>query len=181
MATAEASSNLARYDGVKYGYRTPKPERPDRHVHAARAREGFGAEVKRRIMHRHLLRSVGRLLRRLLRARRSQVRTLIRRGLHAGLRGLRRRSPDPDLADRRPSGSARRSDDPLQMYLADVFTISANLAGVPGMQRQLRLHGRRPADRPADPREAIRRGARFCERRMPTSRRRRGGRGDRSL
>ena len=69
LAPAEASSNLSRFDGVRYGYRAPDYWRPDRHVSRKTRAQGFGEEVKRRILDRHV-RAVARLLRRLLSSRR---------------------------------------------------------------------------------------------------------------
>ena len=92
--------------------------------------EGFGAEVKRRIMLGTYVLSAGYYDAYYLKAQ--QVRTLIRRDYERGVRARRRRSRCR-RARRRRSGSARSIDDPLQMYLADVFTVSANLAGLPAI------------------------------------------------
>jgi aspartyl-tRNA(Asn)/glutamyl-tRNA(Gln) amidotransferase subunit A len=128
VATAEASSNLARYDGVRYGFRTSRPD--DLRTMYARTRaQGFGAEVKRRIMLGTYVLSAGYYDAYYLKAQ--QVRTLILR--------------DYDLAFERADVVAmptsptpafligERAADPLQMYLADVFTVSANLAGLPAI------------------------------------------------
>jgi aspartyl-tRNA(Asn)/glutamyl-tRNA(Gln) amidotransferase subunit A len=128
VATAEASSNLARYDGVRYGRRAEaaSPEA----MYAKTREQGFGAEVKRRIMLGTYVLSAGYFDAYYLKAQ--QVRTLIRRdfehafGAGADVVALPT-SPTPAF----PLGE--RVDDPLRMYVADVFTASANLAGLPGI------------------------------------------------
>ena len=136
IATAEASSNLARYDGVRYGQRVlPRPEdlaggRSALSEMYCRTRAaGFGAEVKRRILlGTYVLRS-GYYDAYYRRA--SQVRTLIRRDFLAAFEkcDVLATPTSPVLAF--PVGE--RSTDPLSMYLADVYTISCNLAGLPGL------------------------------------------------
>ena len=131
VATAEASSNLARYDGVRYGYRTPaEGGRTDLQTMYARTRaRGFGAEVKRRIMLGTYVLSAGYYDAYYLKAQ--QVRTLIRRDYDIAFEAVDAvavpTSPTPAFA------LGERVDDPLQMYLADVFTVSANLAGLPAI------------------------------------------------
>ncbi len=116
VAPAEASSNLARYAGVHYGRRTGRAA--DLYAMYARTRrEGFGPEVKRRIMLGTYALSAGYYDAFYLRAQR--VRTLVRRDFEAA----------PTAAFR----LGERTADPLQMYLADVFTVPVNLAGVPGI------------------------------------------------
>jgi aspartyl-tRNA(Asn)/glutamyl-tRNA(Gln) amidotransferase subunit A len=135
IATAEASSNLARYDGVRYGYRAP--DRPAGGDHAgalgrmyARTRElGFGPEVKRRIMLGTYVLSAGYYDAYYLKAQ--QVRTLILSDYNTAF-------DDVDAVAMPTSPTAafkigERVDDPLQMYLIDVFTVSANLAGLPAI------------------------------------------------
>jgi aspartyl-tRNA(Asn)/glutamyl-tRNA(Gln) amidotransferase subunit A len=112
IATAEASANLARFDGVRYGKRAEAPR--DLADHYARTRgEGFGKEVKRRIILGTYVLSSGYYDAFYLRAQ--KVRTLIR---------LSPTSPVPAFK------IGERMADPLQMYLADIFTIAANLAGI---------------------------------------------------
>ncbi|MGE3840384.1 MAG: Asp-tRNA(Asn)/Glu-tRNA(Gln) amidotransferase subunit GatA [Vicinamibacterales bacterium] len=130
VATAEASSNLARYDGVRYTTRATLP--PDGGLDAMydRTRElGFGAEVKRRILLGTYVLSAGYYDAFYLKAQ--QVRTLIRQDYERALSDtaaiLMPTSPVP------PFKLGERCADPLQMYLADVFTVSANLAGLPAM------------------------------------------------
>jgi aspartyl-tRNA(Asn)/glutamyl-tRNA(Gln) amidotransferase subunit A len=128
VATAEASSNLARYDGVRYGYRAPDAaalgEMYDRTRDA-----GFGPEVKRRILLGTYVLSAGYYDAYYLKAQ--QVRTLIRRDYEIALDAVdliaMPTSPTPAF------GLGDRMDDPLQMYLADVFTVAANLAGLPSI------------------------------------------------
>ncbi|MPZ17474.1 MAG: Asp-tRNA(Asn)/Glu-tRNA(Gln) amidotransferase subunit GatA [Luteitalea sp.] len=130
VATAEASSNLARYDGVRYGYRAPTDEHDGLTKMYSRTRDtGFGAEVKRRIMLGTYVLSAGYYDAYYLKAQ--QVRTLIRRDYEQAFDTLNvlvlPTSPTPAFR------LGERVNDPLQMYLADVFTVSANLAGIPGV------------------------------------------------
>ncbi len=130
VATAEASSNLARYDGVRYGVRPPLPREADLSAMYDLVREGgFGAEVKRRIMLGTYVLSAGYYDAFYLRAQ--QVRTLIRRDYDAAFEraDVLALPTSPTVAFR----LGERTGDPLQMYLADVFTVSANLAGIPGL------------------------------------------------
>jgi aspartyl-tRNA(Asn)/glutamyl-tRNA(Gln) amidotransferase subunit A len=128
IATAEASSNLARYDGVRYGFRAEDPK-DLREMYRRTREEGFGAEVKRRIMLGTYVLSSGYYDAYYLKAQ--QVRTLIQRDfLNAFGRCdaiLTPTSPTPAF----PLGE--KTDDPLSMYLSDVYTCMANLAGVPGV------------------------------------------------
>ena len=131
IAAAEASSNLARYDGVRYTRRAPlDPADATLMAMYDRTRsEGFGAEVKRRIMLGTYALSAGYYDAHYLKAQ--QVRTLIRRDYERALETvdavLMPTSPVPAF----PLGE--RLDDPLQMYLLDVFTVSANLTGLPAI------------------------------------------------
>ena len=128
IATAEASSNLARYDGIRYGHRAAAAK--DAIDLYARSRaEGFGPEVKRRIiLGTHVL-SSGYYDAYYLRAQ--KVRTLIRNEFTAVLRDcdalLSPTSPGPAF------NLGEKSADPLAMYLTDIYTISVNLAGLPGV------------------------------------------------
>ena len=130
VCTAEASSNLARYDGVKYGFRAPVTRDEGLSGMYSRTRDaGFGAEVKRRIMLGTYVLSAGYYDAFYLKAQ--QVRTLLRRDYdqafeHVDLVAMPT-SPVP------PFKLGEKTDDPLQMYLADVFTVSANLAGLPAI------------------------------------------------
>jgi aspartyl-tRNA(Asn)/glutamyl-tRNA(Gln) amidotransferase subunit A len=129
VCTAEASSNLARYDGVKYGYRSRAAADGLQAMYTHSRSEGFGAEVKRRIMLGTYVLSAGYYDAFYLKAQ--QVRTLLKRDYD---RAFERAdviamptSPIP------PFGLGEKADDPLQMYLADIFTVSANLAGLPAI------------------------------------------------
>jgi aspartyl-tRNA(Asn)/glutamyl-tRNA(Gln) amidotransferase subunit A len=131
VATAEASSNLARYDGVRYTTRARLSPGDDLATLYERTRgEGFGAEVKRRIMLGTYVLSAGYYEAYYLKAQR--VRTLIRRDYDAAFaQGI-----DAIAMPTCPTPAFKigeRSGDPLQMYLADVFTVSANLTGLPAI------------------------------------------------
>ena len=128
IATAEASSNLARFEGVRYGHRADSPKDLSDHYMRTRA-EGFGAEVKRRILLGTYVLSSGYYDAYYIRAQ--KVRTLIRQDFSEAFQKvdaiLSPTSPVPAF------GIGERCDDPLQMYLADIFTIAANLAGICGI------------------------------------------------
>jgi aspartyl-tRNA(Asn)/glutamyl-tRNA(Gln) amidotransferase subunit A len=128
VATAEASSNLARYDGVRYGHRT-KDATTLSTMYSRTRDEGFGPEVKRRIMLGTYVLSAGYYDAYYLKAQ--QVRTLIRQDYDAAFGTV-----DVVAMPTSPTPAFRlgeKVDDPLQMYLADVFTVSANLAGLPAV------------------------------------------------
>jgi aspartyl-tRNA(Asn)/glutamyl-tRNA(Gln) amidotransferase subunit A len=130
IATAEASANLARYDGVRYTYRARSTGDESLGSMYERTRdEGFGAEVKRRIMLGTYVLSAGYYDAYYLKAQ--QVRTLIARDFDRAFLAV-----DAVAMPTCPTAAFRlgeKADDPLQMYLADVFTVSANLAGLPGI------------------------------------------------
>jgi aspartyl-tRNA(Asn)/glutamyl-tRNA(Gln) amidotransferase subunit A len=128
LATAEASSNLARYDGVKYGFRAEGARDLIDQYRRTRS-EGFGPEVRRRIMLGTYALSSGYYDAYYRKAQ--QVRTLILNDFTAAFRAV-----DVLAGPTAPTAAFRigeKSDDPLQMYLSDIFTISVNLAGVPGL------------------------------------------------
>ena len=128
VATAEASANLARFDGVRYGHRAAKPASLGEMYERTRA-EGFGAEVKRRIMLGTYVLSAGYYDAYYLKAQ--QVRTLIRRDFERAFEAA-----DVIAGPTSPTPAfllGERASDPLQMYLADVFTVSAPLAGLPAI------------------------------------------------
>jgi aspartyl-tRNA(Asn)/glutamyl-tRNA(Gln) amidotransferase subunit A len=130
ICTAEASSNLARYDGVKYGYRSPAATDESLKTMYSRTRdEGFGPEVKRRIMLGTYVLSAGYYDAFYLKA--LQVRTLLRRDYDQAFE--RADVIAMPTAPTPPFRIGEKTGDPLQMYLADVFTVSANLAGLPGI------------------------------------------------
>jgi aspartyl-tRNA(Asn)/glutamyl-tRNA(Gln) amidotransferase subunit A len=128
IATAEASSNLARYDGIKYGLRLAGTDSLLSMYQRTRA-AGFGAEVKRRIMLGTYALSAGYYDAYYLKAQ--KVRTLIRRDFEQVFA-----TQDVLVTPTAPTTAFRISEktsDPLQMYLSDIFTISVNLAGLPGL------------------------------------------------
>jgi aspartyl-tRNA(Asn)/glutamyl-tRNA(Gln) amidotransferase subunit A len=128
IATAEASSNLARYDGVRYGARAGGDDGLLEMYRRTRA-AGFGTEVKRRIMLGTYALSAGYYDAYYLKAQ--KVRTLIRRDFERVFA-----EADVIVTPVAPTTAFRLGEklaDPLQMYLADVFTISVNLAGLPGI------------------------------------------------
>jgi aspartyl-tRNA(Asn)/glutamyl-tRNA(Gln) amidotransferase subunit A len=128
VATAEASSNLARYDGVRYGLRATGAGTLGEMYDRTRAL-GFGDEVKRRIVLGTYVLSAGYYDAYYLKAQ--QVRTLIRRDFDRAFESV-----DAIAVPTTPTGAFRLGEntgDPLQMYLADVFTVSAPLAGLPAI------------------------------------------------
>ncbi len=128
IATAEASANLARFDGVRYGHRA-KDARDITDFYGRTRAEGFGAEVKRRIILGTYVLSSGYYDAYYLRAQ--KVRELIRQDFTRAFAQV-----DLLLSPTSPIPAFRlgeRMADPLQMYLADIFTIAANLAGICGM------------------------------------------------
>jgi aspartyl-tRNA(Asn)/glutamyl-tRNA(Gln) amidotransferase subunit A len=134
VSTAEASSNLARYDGVRYGFRAASAgkgrEQDDLRTMYGRTRAGgFGAEVKRRIMLGTYVLSAGYYDAYYLKAQR--VRTLIRRDYEEALQRVDVVAVPTSPTPAYPLGE--KLSDPLQMYLGDIFTVSANLAGLPAI------------------------------------------------
>lgn len=128
VATAEASSNLARYDGVRYGLRVGEEHGLLTMYGRTRAR-GFGTEVKRRIMLGTYALSAGYYDAYYLKG--LKLRTLVRRDFEAAFTDA-----DIVVTPTAPTTAFRlgeRTADPLQMYLSDIFTISANLAGLPAL------------------------------------------------
>ena len=128
IAPAEASSNLARYDGVKYGYRF-EDARSLMDMYCETRSRGFGAEVKRRIMLGTYVLSAGYYDAYYKKA--SQVRTLIKKDFHEAFTEC-----DVLITPVAPTTAFKigeKADDPLQMYLTDIFTLPASLAGIPGI------------------------------------------------
>ncbi|MBU2495341.1 MAG: Asp-tRNA(Asn)/Glu-tRNA(Gln) amidotransferase subunit GatA [Candidatus Omnitrophica bacterium] len=128
LATAEASANLARFDGVRYG-RRKAGARTMRQLYEESRDEGFGRETKRRIILGTFVLSSGYYEAYYRKAQ--KVRTLVRRDFEAAFKEvdliLTPTSPTP------PFKIGEKVIDPLQMYLSDIFTVSANLAGIPGL------------------------------------------------
>lgn len=128
IAPAEASSNLSRFDGVRYGYRAPDYDDLDQMYARSRA-QGFGAEVKRRILIGTYVLSHGYYDAYYLQAQR--IRRLIADDFVAAFKQC-----DVILGPTSPSTAFKigeKSADPVQMYLSDIYTIAVNLAGLPGM------------------------------------------------
>jgi aspartyl-tRNA(Asn)/glutamyl-tRNA(Gln) amidotransferase subunit A len=127
IATAEASSNLARYDGVRYGLRVPGATLLE--MYRRTRAEGFGAEVKRRIVLGTYALSAGYYDAYYLRAQ--KVRSLITRDFADAFQMV-----DAIVTPTAPTPAFRlgeKTADPLQMYLADIYTVTGSLAGVPGI------------------------------------------------
>jgi aspartyl-tRNA(Asn)/glutamyl-tRNA(Gln) amidotransferase subunit A len=128
IATAEASSNLARFDGVRYGYRSPQARTLSEMYRRSRD-QGFGAEVKRRIILGTYVLSAGYYDAYYLKAQR--VRTLLTRDFEQAFQRV-----DAIVTPTSPTPAFKlgeKTDDPLSMYLADIYTVTADLAGVPGI------------------------------------------------
>jgi aspartyl-tRNA(Asn)/glutamyl-tRNA(Gln) amidotransferase subunit A len=128
IATAEASANLARYDGVRYGYRAANPRTLSDMYRRSRD-EGFGPEVKRRIMLGTYALSAGYYDAYYLKAQR--VRTLLARDFEAAFQKV-----DAIVTPTAPTPAFKlgeKTDDPLAMYLADIYTVTGDLVGVPGI------------------------------------------------
>jgi aspartyl-tRNA(Asn)/glutamyl-tRNA(Gln) amidotransferase subunit A len=128
LTTAEASSNLARFDGARYGYRT-KDRVNLKQMYTRSRSEGFGTEVKRRIMLGTYVLSAGYYDAYYKKAQ--KVRRLIRNDFKKAFEKV-----DIILAPTTPSTAFKigeKTEDPLQMYLGDIYTTSANLAGIPGI------------------------------------------------
>ena len=128
LATAEASANLARFDGVRYGYRAENPK-DVLDLYGRTREEGFGPEVKRRVILGTYVLSSGYYDAYYLRAQ--KVRELIRQDFAKAFEKV-----DAVISPTSPVPAfnlGERTADPLQMYLADIFTIAANLAGICGI------------------------------------------------
>ncbi|BAQ17650.1 Asp-tRNA(Asn)/Glu-tRNA(Gln) amidotransferase subunit GatA [Methyloceanibacter caenitepidi] len=127
VAPAEASSNLARYDGVRYGLREPGTDVISMYENTRES--GFGAEVKRRVLIGTYVLSAGYYDAYYLKAQ--KVRTLIKRDFDQAFEGvdaiLTPTTPAPAFA------AGEKSGDPLEMYLNDIFTVTVNMAGLPGI------------------------------------------------
>ena len=128
IATAEASANLARFDGVRYGFRAEEAHEL-RQMYRKTREEGFGPEVKRRIMLGTYVLSAGYYDAYYRKAQ--QVRTLIKNDFLTAFKScdaiITPTSPTPAFA------IGEKTDDPLAMYLNDIYTVTANLAGIPGI------------------------------------------------
>ncbi|MBP9838094.1 MAG: Asp-tRNA(Asn)/Glu-tRNA(Gln) amidotransferase subunit GatA [Proteobacteria bacterium] len=129
IAPAEAASNLARYDGIRYGYRTANAENLNELYEITRA-EGFGSEVKRRILIGNYVLSAGYYDAYYLKAQ--QVRTLIINDFKAAFHNHCDIIATP-VAPTTAFRLGEKTSSPLSMYLEDIFTVPINLAGVPGL------------------------------------------------
>jgi len=128
IATAEASSNLARYDGVRYGFRAEE-SRTLREMYRRTREEGFGTEVKRRIMLGTYVLSSGYYDAYYLKAQ--KVRALLKQDFTRAFERC-----DAIITPTSPTTAfllGEKTDDPLAMYLNDIYTVTANLAGIPGL------------------------------------------------
>lgn len=128
LATAEASSNLARFDGVRYGYRAANARTLSEMYRRTRD-QGFGTEVKRRIMLGTYALSAGYYDAYYLKAQ--KVRTLLAHDFEEAFKQV-----DAIVTPTSPTAAFKlgeKVDDPLSMYLADIFTVTADLAGIPGI------------------------------------------------
>ena len=129
IATAEASSNLARYDGVRYGHRSQLSEDNIIDMYSRVRAEGFGSEVKRRILLGNYVLSAGFYEAYYMKA--SKVRNLIKNDFEDAFKKV-----DCIISPTCPSPAFKigeKSTDPLEMYLSDIYTIPANLVGIPGI------------------------------------------------
>lgn len=129
IATAEASSNLSRYDGAKYGIRSKRDVSDIIEMYERTRSEGFGSEVKRRIMLGTYVLSAGYYDAYYLKAQ--KVRTLIKSDFEAAFKAV-----DCIITPTSPSVAFKigeKIDEPLEMYLVDIYTASLNLAGLPGI------------------------------------------------
>lgn len=139
IAPAECSSNLARYDGVRYGYRCQNPENLEDLYKRSRT-EGFGAEVKRRIMIGTYVLSSGHYDSHYLKAQ--KIRHLVGADFDKAFLEV-----DLILAPTTPSPAFKigeKANDPVQMYLNDIYTVPANLAGLPGISLPVGFVGHLP-------------------------------------
>ena len=136
LTTAEASSNLSRYDGVRYGYRSAKPSNDLTEFYKHNRSEGFGKEVKRRIMLGTFVLSTGYYDAYFTKAQ--KVRNKLVKKTELVFRDF-----DFLLMPTSPSVAFKigeKTDDPIAMYLADIYTVFANLTGIPGISIPLFKH-----------------------------------------
>jgi aspartyl-tRNA(Asn)/glutamyl-tRNA(Gln) amidotransferase subunit A len=149
IAPAEASANLARFDGIRYGLRVDGADPIELYCKTRGA--GFGAEVKRRIILGTYVLSSGYYDAYYLRAQ--KVRTLIRQDFLKAFEHV-----DAIVTPTTPTAAFKvgeKTDDPLQMYLSDIFTVAANVAGICGVSVPCGFAGSQPAGRNAQPKLPI--------------------------
>ncbi len=136
VCTSEASSNLARYDGIHYGHRTQKKTQNLEELYSLNRREGFGEEVRLRIMLGTFCLSSGYFDAYYRKA--SQVRTLLREDFKRAFEKC-----DVIAGPTSPTTAFKfgeKSENPLSMYLSDIYTLSTNLAGIPGISFNVGFH-----------------------------------------
>ena len=136
LTTAEASSNLSRYDGIRYGHRTAKPVKDLTSFYLQNRSEGFGAEVKRRIMLGTFVLSAGYYDAYYNKAQ--QVRKMLTEKISVVFNGY-----DAVILPNSPTTAFKigeKDKDPIAVYLADIFTVFANLTGTPAISLPLFKH-----------------------------------------
>ncbi len=143
LTTAEASSNLSRFDGIKYGYRTQQPQLELTEFYKQSRSEGFGKEVKRRIMLGTFVLSAGYYDAYFTRAQ--KVRKILRDKVETIFNNLPTGQAGFDfiILPTSPSTAFKigeKMDDPIAMYLADIYTVMANLTGIPAISLPLFKH-----------------------------------------
>ena len=136
LTTAEASSNLSRYDGVRYGYRSAKPANDLTEFYKHNRSEGFGKEVKRRIMLGTFVLSTGYYDAYFTKAQKVRRKLVEKTALVFSEYDFILMPTSPSVAFK----IGEKSDDPIAMYLADIYTVFANLTGIPGISLPLFKH-----------------------------------------
>ncbi len=145
VAPAEASSNLARYDGVRYGLRVPGRDVID--MYEKTRADGFGKEVRRRVLIGTYVLSAGYYDAYYLRAQ--KVRTLIKQDFEACFAAGVHAMLTPATPSAAFAVGEKSAADPVEMYLNDIFTVTVNMAGLPGIAVPAGLDAPGPAARPA--------------------------------
>lgn len=136
LTTAEASSNLSRYDGVRYGYRSAKPSNDLTEFYKYNRSEGFGKEVKRRIMLGTFVLSTGYYDAYFTKAQKVRRKLVEKTQLVFNEFDFILMPTSPSVAFK----IGEKTDDPIAMYLADIYTVFANLTGIPGISLPLFKH-----------------------------------------
>jgi aspartyl-tRNA(Asn)/glutamyl-tRNA(Gln) amidotransferase subunit A len=136
LTTAEASSNLSRYDGVRYGYRSAKPSTDLTEFYKHNRSEGFGKEVKRRIMLGTFVLSTGYYDAYFAKAQKVRRKLVEKTQLVFNEFDFILMPTSPSVAFK----IGEKTDDPIAMYLADIYTVFANLTGIPGISLPLFKH-----------------------------------------
>jgi len=136
LTTAEASSNLSRYDGVRYGYRSEKPSNDLTEFYKHNRSEGFGKEVKRRIMLGTFVLSTGYYDAYFTKAQKVRRKLVEKTQLVFSEFDFILMPTSPSVAFK----IGEKTDDPIAMYLADIYTVFANLTGIPGISLPLFKH-----------------------------------------